>query len=269
MKHSQRIITAFFIILCIGVLTVLGNHFFILGINLLALLCLNEIGELKAIYKNPFTKYSSFLCLTALILSTTIPATESFWKSSICIILLILLFSYILIELVTKSIKYPTNKPYQAINALLLIGLSFPFAILIRSSSNGLIDVLFILATISTSDSGAYFTGKLIGKNQLTAISPKKTIEGTLGGFICSMATSITLIMLFNLPITSYICLAILLNICAPLGDLHESLTKRTYNAKDSSSLLPGHGGIYDRLDSYILNFPLFFFFKTLLITHL
>jgi len=124
-----------------------------------------------------------------------------------------------------------------------------------------LLSVIFLTAL---NDTGAYFFGKFFGKHKLApAISPNKTIEGLIGGIITSIIFSIFLYYyLFNvrIGIIYWVLIVFALMIFANLGDLVESKLKRVVNIKDSGNILPGHGGMLDRLDSHFVVIPAFWF---------
>ena len=107
---------------------------------------------------------------------------------------------------------------------------------------------------IVSSDIGSYFFGKIFGKKSLSSISPSKTVEGLIGGVFCSILTGILFTYLFNWQnyLIIGIVFGIIISLMALVGDLIESMMKRDAKLKDSGNLLPGHGGILDRIDSYI-----------------
>src|SRR4029078_4322242 len=114
------------------------------------------------------------------------------------------------------------------------------------------------------SDTGAYFDGKALGKHKLIPkISPGKTWEGLIGGFIVAAAFAALATFWFfpELPYSASVPLAIVMSGVGVLGDLAESAMKRGAGAKDAASVLPGHGGFLDRLDSLLLNAPVLYFF--------
>lgn len=122
----------------------------------------------------------------------------------------------------------------------------------------GLIDVLFLLAVVWSSDIGAYLFGRLIGGPKLAvAISPGKTWSGALGGLLCAMLVGLAVSRAVAPgPIGYALLVAGLLSVAAQLGDLLESAVKRHFKVKDSSRLIPGHGGLFDRLDGVLLAAP-------------
>ncbi|HFS67033.1 MAG TPA: phosphatidate cytidylyltransferase [Flavobacteriia bacterium] len=140
-----------------------------------------------------------------------------------------------------------------------------PFAIGDNKYNNQIMLGVFILIWIN--DTFAYLIGKQIGKNKLfQRISPKKTIEGFIGGFIFSMLGSIILAQYFtSLPFKSWIIIALITSLFGTLGDLIESMFKRNLKIKDSSNLIPGHGGFLDRLDSVIFTTPFIYIYLILL----
>ena len=107
---------------------------------------------------------------------------------------------------------------------------------------------------IVSSDIGSYFFGKIFGKKSLSSISPSKTVEGLIGGIFCSALTGILFTYLFKWQnyLIIGIIFGIIISLMALVGDLIESMMKRDAKLKDSGNLLPGHGGILDRIDSYI-----------------
>jgi len=114
---------------------------------------------------------------------------------------------------------------------------------------------LFILFVIWATDSGAYFIGRKFGKRKLwPEISPNKTIGGAIGGilFALLLAFVFQLIYPFEKSILSISLIAIVISIFGQLGDLVASAMKRKYNIKDFGHIFPGHGGVLDRLDSFI-----------------
>ncbi|MDR0303694.1 MAG: phosphatidate cytidylyltransferase [Chitinispirillales bacterium] len=124
------------------------------------------------------------------------------------------------------------------------------------ASNLGLITVL---CAIFFCDSAAYFVGSLLGKHHFSDISPKKTIEGCIGGFLLSVIVMTTVFGFFrnpNEPVWLGILLGVTIGIFAQVGDLFVSLTKRYFAVKDSSDLIPGHGGILDRFDSVFFVSP-------------
>jgi phosphatidate cytidylyltransferase len=128
----------------------------------------------------------------------------------------------------------------------------------------GGLTVLALFASIWICDSAAYFAGRAFGRHTLfERVSPKKTWEGALAGFVFAIAAFVAAKALF-LPYLSYpsalVCGATV-GCFGQLGDLAESLMKRDAGVKDSSALIPGHGGIFDRFDSLIFVSPLVFFY--------
>jgi phosphatidate cytidylyltransferase len=129
-------------------------------------------------------------------------------------------------------------------------------------------ELLLIFLTVWISDSAAYFLGRAIGKHHVFAhISPKKSLEGFLAGILVPVIL-IPLLGRYLLPESSttfLIAAALLVSVAGIAGDLLESMFKRGAQVKDSSSLLPGHGGILDRIDSLLLAVPAYFVLKVLL----
>jgi len=122
---------------------------------------------------------------------------------------------------------------------------------------------LTVLSTFAV-DTGSYFTGRAIGRHRLAPrISPKKTVEGLVGGYMAGFATVILLGYLFDLGVSpaKMSLLGLLLPGAAALGDLAESAIKRLAGIKDASELIPGHGGVLDRLDSILFTFALVYLF--------
>jgi len=118
---------------------------------------------------------------------------------------------------------------------------------------------IVILGTIWICDSFAYFLGKAYGKHKLAPkVSPKKTWEGAIAGYAGAVLGFLVLSILFNLdlPLSFQFLFASVIGIIGQVGDLAESKIKREFNVKDSSSLLPGHGGILDRFDSILSVYP-------------
>ncbi len=134
--------------------------------------------------------------------------------------------------------------------------------------NQGLIYVLMGFSCIWASDIGAYVIGKTFGKTRLSAISPKKTVEGAVFGLISCVAVALFWAHYLNWHrwrLTGGF-LGILIGVASLLGDLTESMMKRDAGVKDSGQFLPGHGGLLDRADSYVFTAPLVYYFVTLVL---
>jgi phosphatidate cytidylyltransferase len=127
--------------------------------------------------------------------------------------------------------------------------------VVLRSDSeDGFLAVIFLFAIVWTTDVVAYFSGRAIGGPKLMAqVSPKKTWSGAIGGTLAAVIVAFVLAKVMALSGSFAIAmLAVVLSICAQGGDLFESFLKRRFGAKDSGHLIPGHGGLMDRLDGFI-----------------
>ncbi len=124
--------------------------------------------------------------------------------------------------------------------------------------------IYFCLATTFMSDIGAYFIGVKFGKHKLIPrVSPKKSVEGAVAGLFSSTAASLITASIFSLPFMSWyiVAVGVLAGIAAQVGDLIESALKRAGGYKDSGHLLPGHGGVLDRIDSLLMSIPVIYIF--------
>jgi phosphatidate cytidylyltransferase len=129
--------------------------------------------------------------------------------------------------------------------------------------------IVFVLAITFLSDTGAYFTGRLLGYHRMAPyISPNKSWEGALGGLIFATLTGVFLVYLLGLPIQLWAgaLLGCIGSIAGQAGDLAESLIKRQVNIKDSGHLIPGHGGMLDRVDSLLFTAPVLYYMITIML---
>ena len=128
--------------------------------------------------------------------------------------------------------------------------------------------VLFLLVVVFFGDTGAYFSGRALGRHKLSAaVSPKKTVEGAIGGLVASTLGGwlAAVVVLPGLGLVEALALGALCGLVGQVGDLAESLFKRAHNTKDSGRLLPGHGGVLDRLDGVLFAAPVLYAWLVLL----
>ena len=149
----------------------------------------------------------------------------------------------------------------RIVNGFLLLIPMF-LALIILQQQYGPEYFLLLMLVIWGADSGAYFTGKTFGKHKLSPkVSPGKSIEGVVGGISSAAIIMFIFLQYQNIPAEKhfgFLILAIVVSSVSVLGDLFESLFKRVSNIKDSSNILPGHGGILDRIDSLTAAAPFF-----------
>jgi phosphatidate cytidylyltransferase len=173
---------------------------------------------------------------------------------------ILLLILAVLVMAVSQDLPSAVSKVGGALFGILFIGFLLAYVSLIRNMPNGRVWVLFLIITVWAGDIFALLVGSFFGKHKLyPKISPNKTFEGLAGAIVGSIIVALAFSWLFipNLKTGSCALLAIGVAILGQLGDFTESMVKRSAQVKDSGTLIPGHGGMLDRLDSFLFSAPL------------
>ena len=143
------------------------------------------------------------------------------------------------------------------------------FLVLIRNSSAGILWIVLLLCVVFAGDVAAYYAGSYLGKHKLCpSVSPGKTVEGAIGGLAANVIVGALFRQLtfHQIPWIWAVAFFLVLGAAGQAGDLFESVIKRSAGIKDSGSILPGHGGILDRIDALLFASPIAFLFKEYLL---
>jgi len=176
---------------------------------------------------------------------------------------LLLLFLSVFFMVTSQELASSVSNMGIALLGIALVGFLPAHVVLIGNRPDGKSWVLFLLATVWAGDISAFSIGSLVGKHRLSPlISPKKTVEGLFGAIAGSILVALAFTLLFIPEFDKRITIlfAIALATLGQVGDLTESMVKRSAQVKDSSSMIPGHGGILDRLDSFLFSSPFLYY---------
>ncbi len=148
-------------------------------------------------------------------------------------------------------------------SGLILIALPLTYAIRLHGAdANGPKLLMFVLVITWIGDTAAYFVGRAMGKHKLAPVlSPKKTWEGTIASILGALLVAVVFTRWLTIPLPHLLAMAAVGNVAGQAGDLLESAYKRSAGVKDSGSLLPGHGGVLDRIDALILAIPVVWYY--------
>ncbi|AGH81982.1 phosphatidate cytidylyltransferase [Psychromonas sp. CNPT3] len=272
---KQRIITALILApLAIAGIFLLPLKFFMLFCTVIYLLASKEWVNFVT-EKSHWVLY--FLALVLGVSLVFIPA-ESLWQAtgvSPILMNIVIAGGVWWVVALLKVVTYPRSatiwKNSKALKVFFGVCTLLPFfwAMVILRSVNMYHDfyygaqlLMFVFLLVWAADTGAYFVGKRFGKHKLAIkVSPGKTIEGFLGGVVCSMLITLLASLYFDISsekMPVFFIAAFVTCLVSTLGDLSESVFKREAGLKDSGSLLPGHGGILDRIDSLTAAVPVF-----------
>jgi phosphatidate cytidylyltransferase len=270
---AVRVIVGVIGIPLIIVSALVGNIPFLIFCVVLAFFCMNEFYNLFERPLNPpspITKWFggiSWHKTVFLLISSVIVVCFYFEKISFVLILYFLMIIYLVLVEVFNEEKH-----FEAVGTWLLsvVYISTPFGLLSLIASTKFMNMfeanyaIICLVMVWVSDTFAFFGGKLFGRHKLAErISPKKTWEGSIIGFIFVLITGFVIWKFFynDMTLLHWLSIAVIVGVFAQIGDLFESSLKRTVKVKDSSNLIPGHGGALDRFDSILFAVPALYIF--------
>jgi phosphatidate cytidylyltransferase len=179
-------------------------------------------------------------------------------------LVIVLLVLSVLFMGTSKDLSFTISKMGMVLFGILFIGFLLAYVSLIRNMPHGRLWVLFLTATVWAGDISALLTGASFGRHKLyPKISPKKTFEGLGGAILGSIIVGLAFVLLFipHIPKGTCILLAAGIGFFGQLGDFTESMLKRSAQVKDSGNLIPGHGGMLDRLDSFLFSAPFLYYY--------
>lgn len=250
---KKRIISAVVALIIVIPLVIYGHKPFILGVGLLSILGLKEIIDLKKHHKNipSVMMFMAYICVFLLTIAEYDGYSIAFGLTYRG--LAITFLSLFIPTVLYKNEKYTAKDAFYLASSVIFLGLAFNGIILIRMFD--LWHFIYLILIPMVTDIFAMLMGMLVGRHKLIPhVSPNKTIEGSVLGSIIAtiVATVFYLIKVANTNIFKVIFVTIFLSIIGQFGDLLFSKIKRENNIKDFSQIMPGHGGILDRLDSLI-----------------
>lgn len=265
---KQRVISAVVAAVIFIPVFILGGSTFNVAFYILTIIGLREFMKAKEKEKKipDFVRLLAYIMITILYFECTLNGNSNFSFDYKMITALLLTLS-VPVVLYHNQKVYNIKDAFYLLGGVFFLGFSMSLFYMYRSISLELVIFLFLITIIT--DSYAYFGGMLIGKNKLLEnISPKKTWEGTIigslvGTFICTVYY-ITVIN-SNVSIFGLSIIVLFLSLIGQFGDLFFSAIKRKYKIKDFSNIMPGHGGVLDRLDSIIFVMLAFTFFINIL----
>lgn len=233
---------------------------FILGVIIFSLY---EYYTVMSIGLKPVDLISLFLC--GIILPFAVFFNGNFYPLNIGVFLPLFISLCFILPLFREVFAYERylERPAYTSFGLMLISFGLAHLPLIRDlRPDGRTLTFAIVVTVWVMDTAAYFVGKKFGANKLSSVSPKKTVEG----FFAALASAVLTMWIFHFYLNNFsafysFLFAMLIGFAGQYSDLAESLIKRAAGVKDSSNILPGHGGVLDRFDSYLFIAPMAYYF--------
>lgn len=248
----------------------------------IAIALISAAGVWELLHAASCTKASKSICAFALVFAAAIPFLSYVYATRL---LVLICYGYILALFITL-LRTHNRLHVRDMAMAFMFSLTVPFSLVtliyMRDYYGVWIGLFYALLTFGSawlSDTGAYFAGRLFGKHKLAPhISPKKTVEGAIGGAVFSMITVPLVLWIYSLIATHllgapqftirYLPLVLLMPILSGLsilGDLSASIIKRQYQVKDFGSIMPGHGGVMDRFDSVLMVAPMVYIISRML----
>ncbi|MBC2703495.1 phosphatidate cytidylyltransferase [Desulfobacula sp.] len=264
MQHIKRWITALILVPILLWILIKGSTLlFAVLVSVVAIFAIREY--LRIIFRNDEGSISNTLNIISYTVSMTliISACLGSWE----VLFLILAMNLLALSIFVLS-RFADNHAIFDIAAKQVLGIvyipvSLSLLVFIKEFNGGTFWIIWLLFVVFANDTGAFYTGTFFGKRALSPnISPNKTIEGSLGGMAAAMVIGFIFCQIFfdDLSLAFLtVPASFLIAISGQIGDLFESAMKRASNIKDSGRILPGHGGMLDRIDGLLLAIPVLY----------
>lgn len=268
-----RLISGIVLVLAAIALFFFGGIWLAVALGVLALVGAFELLRVFGLEKHPLGIVTYVGIIGYYGLMSCMDFEFEMWSAGI----IILLFLTLLFVYVVKHPQYHINQVTKCLFTFFYLAVMLEYIYKVRCCTAGRWLVWMILISSWGSDTCAYLTGKLIGKHHFSELSPKKTIEGCVGGIVGAAIIAAVFAYFFPNTAPEYfegklfhvspmILFPIVAAVCAfisQLGDLAASAIKRNYNVKDYGNIIPGHGGVLDRFDSVIFVAPIVYYLLT------
>ncbi len=263
----RRILTILVSVPIIFACTFEGGLFFFTLVAILSVISLNEFyNMLKTKGLNPYYAIGNVFTLAILVFVYNTIKHPSWESVSSFILTAAVIITFSTAVFIRRSSMAIANIAITILG-IIYIGWLFSYLILLRALTPHGVFLFLLMFAIWATDTMAYVFGKKFGRRQLSPyISPNKTIEGAIAGFVMAVITSYffgAFIAKSLIPDNwlHFVIIGIIIGVFGQLSDLAESLIKRDAGVKDSSNLVPGHGGVLDRMDSFIFTAPILYYY--------